>query len=480
MAGSVASTPTYALQPANQQVTLPSNYMAPGSFDFTNQYLPDTEAAQAARYGNRTIAGMLYQTGAESPFVSDVVTWGEQGRLHTKYINCTSGSAVNSDTATITVSDTLDPAGDGSIAVRVGDVVYIYANDGTGYNKATVTAVDLANGDFDVAYFVGTGQSFAIAVVCSVFITHSEWKKGTEGPTGSMESYPEIYNNTPLIIRDKYVVSGSDMAQIGWLQVLNEDGTSGGFFWHLQSTSDTMVRYNDKLEMAGLEAIPAEASSGVIAIAASSEVGNKGSEGVFYVVEERGNVYSGGVPSTLADFDSQIDRLDKQGAISQNALYVDRRMSLAYDDMLAQQNSYGVGGTSWGAFNNSSEMGLNLGFRDFRRGSYDFYKSDWKYLNDITTRGGMPNTSGSGRIYGMMIPMGSTNVYDQNMGAQMTRPFLHVRYRQSATEGRRYKSWVTGSAGGASTSTLDAMEISFLSERMLCTVGANNFFIYTA
>ena len=52
---------------------------------------------------------------------------------------------------------------------------------------------------------------------------------------------------------------------------------------------------------------------------------------------------------------------------------------------------------------------LNLGFTGFRRG-YDFYKSDWKYLNDPTMRGGL---TGTGAVNGMLVPAGSTTVYDQ-------------------------------------------------------------------
>jgi hypothetical protein len=124
-------------------------------------------------------------------------------------------------------------------------------------------------------------------------------------------------------------------------------------------------------------------------------------------------------------------------------------------------------------------MALNLGFTGFRRG-YDFYKSDWKYLNDPTMRGGLSQTAGSGAIDGLLVPAGSTSVYDQILGKNAKRPFLHVRYRASETEDRRYKTWITGSAGGAQTSGLDAMEVHFLSERAVCTLGANNFFIFEA
>ena len=152
---------------------------------------------------------------------------------------------------------------------------------------------------------------------------------------------------------------------------------------------------------------------------------------------------------------------------------MDRQFGFDIDDMLAAQNSYGVGGTSYGLFYNDMDMALNLGFKGFTRG-YDFYKTDWKYLNDPTMRGGI----NAGKINGMLVPAGSTTVYDQILGKNAKRPFLHVSYRASETEDRRYKTWVTGSAGGAATSSLDAMEVHFLSERAVCTLGANNFFIF--
>ena len=54
--------------------------------------------------------------------------------------------------------------------------------------------------------------------------------------------------------------------------------------------------------------------------------------------------------------------------------------------MATQNNGTGGTSTSWGVFNNSESMGLNLGFTSVRRGSYDFYKKDWKYLNAFDGR----------------------------------------------------------------------------------------------
>jgi len=467
----VLPSPGFQLQPSAEQVPLSTNYIT--NFNFLNQYLPDTYEKEFERYGNRTVASFLRMVGAEMPSNSDMVKWAEQGRLHTKYVNCDSSAAAAADSATITVADT----GVTAIAIRAGQTVFISDNATGLSNKGIVTSVNTAANTFVVAYYEGGGQTFSGTAILSVWVYGSEFKKGTVGMIGSLEAEDEFFSNSPIIIKDKYAVSGSDMAQIGWVEVTTENGATG-YLWYLKSEHETRLRFEDYLETSMIEAVPAETGSGVANAGLNPVYGNKGSEGVFYVVNNRGNVWGGGNPTTLADFDAIISRLDKQGSIEENVIFVNRAFSFDIDDMLSAQNSYGAGGTSYGLFQNDKEMALNLGFTGFRRG-YDFYKSDWKYLNDPTMRGGLPTgTSASGTVTGLLVPAGSTTVYDQILGKNAKRPFLHVRYRASETEDRRYKTWITGSAGGAQTSDLDAMEVNFLSERCVCTLGANNFVLF--
>ena len=469
MASALLSNPTFALQPSAEQVALQTNYIT--NFDFLNQYLPDTYEKEFERYGNRTIASFLRMVGAEMPSNSDQIKWAEQGRLHIKYTSCTSAAAAAASTATFTVADT----GVTYIAIRVGQTLMIQNNSSGVFNKAIVTAVPSAT-TFTVAYYETAGQAFAVSTACTVFIYGSEFKKGTNGMVGSLESEDDIYSNNPIIIKDKYAVNGSDMAQIGWVEVTTENGATG-YLWYLKSEHETRLRFEDYLETSMIEAVPAAASSGAVA------AGFIGSQGIFYVVNSRGNVWGGGTPTTLSDWDSIVSRLDKQGAIEENVVFVNRGLSFDIDNMLAQLNGYAAGvasqSASYGLFDNDVDMALNLGFTGFRRG-YDFYKSDWKYLNDPTMRGGLSSAAATatGTITGLMVPAGSTSVYDQIMGKNAKRPFLHVRYRASEAEDRRYKTWITGSAGGAATSDLDAMEVNFLSERCVCTLGANNFVLF--
>jgi hypothetical protein len=457
MAGSLLGT--YDLQPSSKKATLQSNYLT--NFDFMNQYLPDTMEKEFGRYGDRSIGSFLRNMSAEIPSNSDLIKWSEEGRLHTKYTGVATTGAVSSGAQTFDI-------GTGTCVFRVGQTVILSSASANKLDKGIITALPTAD-TFTVAYYTATSPGFSHTTSDIIaFVYGSEFKKGTNGMQGSLEAETEIFEVKPVIIKDKYEIAGSDMAQIGWIEVEGDDGL--GYLWYLKSKHETRLRFEDYLEMMMVEHVETASGSG-----AATALGTaSGSQGLFSAIEERGNVWSGGVPSALSDFDVILNRLDKEGAIAENTLFLNRTFSLEVDDMLAAQNSYGVGGTSYGLFDNDQEMALNLGFTGFRRGGYDFYKSDWKYLNDATLRGGLVG----GAVNGVLVPAGSTNVYDQVLGQNTTRPFLHVRYRETANENRKYKTWITGSAGGAQTSDLDAMEVHFLSERALCTLGANNFVIF--
>lgn len=466
MAGTINASPGVDLTPSSVQSTLSTNYIT--DFDFLNQYLPETDKNEFEGYGNRTITGFLRNVGtAEIPFASDLIKWSEQGRLHTKYTTVTPVSATAAD------DQVLFDIGATNCNFRLGQVVFLSNNaGGTSYKGIVIPSGTTDLTRFKVALYNAAGIAAGdVSAVFTAFVYGSEFQKGTAGMVGSLTPEVRIFDVKPVIIKDRFEISGSDMAQIGWIEVSSENGANG-FLWYVKAEAETRLRYEDQLEMMSVEHVEAAAGSGALAYLSSGSTPSAGSQGLFASIEERGNVWSGGNPSTMADFDTVIERLDGQGSIAENTLFINRQFSLDLDDMLASQNSYGVGGTSYGMFNNDSDIALNLGFTGFRRGSYDFYKSDWKYLNDATLRG---NLNG-GSVNGVLVPAGTTTVYDQVLGSNAKRPFLHVRYRMVNNENRKMKSWITGSAGGASNSDVDAMFVNYLSERALCTLGANNFF----
>jgi|TARA_B110001452_G_scaffold93333_1_gene76977 hypothetical protein len=455
------------LTPRPTQTLFNDNYLTLTDLDFTQQFLPEVYEKEVERYGNRTISGFLRMVGAEMPMASDVVVWSEQGRLHIAY-----------DPVVITATTVVIP-GDANNAstnlIGPGATIVVSSDTGLAVQKAYVQSVGAANaGTGDVTLTVaGYAGALTAQNAGKVFVYGSEYAKGTSNAGTSVDAAFEQFNNKPIILRDKYAVNGSDTAQIGWVEVTTEAGTSG-YLWYLKSEHEARIRFEDQLEMSMIEA---EKAANPIAVAAGNNFGGgstiSGSDGLFSALENRGLVYTdadfGAAGSGLEDFDAILQELDKQGAIEENMMFLDRSTSLGIDNMLAAQNSYGTGGTSYGVFENSEDMALNLGFSGFRRGSYDFYKTDWKYLNDATTRGLV------GDVEGVIVPAGTSTVYDQALGQNISRPFLHIRYRASEADDRKMKSWITGSVGGNYTSDEDAMNVHFLSERCLCVQAANNF-----
>ena len=480
--------------PSSQKQTLSTNYIdftSTATAGWAQQYLPDLMEKEAEVFGKRTISGFLNQVGAEEAMTSDQVVWSEQSRLHISVKGTVIVSGSTNGTFTVTSDIDGNVSGDGyTVAdhgVRTNDIVLIAS-------AGIVTQCLVVDSDtaviqvepFDKAdltgHATGTGAS-------TLLVVGSEYAKGTsyldgngsaaDSRTPANEATFKSFTNKPIILKDYYEISGSDASRIGWVEVSTEEG-AGGYLWYLKAEADTRARFTDYLEMAMLESVVGSNSTVVDTTLGAAADGGVGTQGLFAAITDRGNITSGvtgvNAATDLAEFDAILAEFDNQGAIEENMMFVNRATSLAMDDMLASMNSYGAGGTSYGVFNNSEDMALNLGFSGFRRGSYDFYKSDMRYLNDKATRGGINAAATTAAIRGVIVPAGVSSVYDEMLGKNMKRPFLHVRYRASQTDDRRLKTWTTGSVGAA-TSALDAMQMHFLSERCLITQGANNFML---
>jgi hypothetical protein len=436
------ANPGIKLTPTATKEILSTNYLDASDFNFTNQFLPELYEKEFARYGNQSLKGFLERMGQEMPIQSDLIKWSEEGRLRPVGVEITRvGNLFTLEGHPFRKNDT------------------IILNDGTEENKAIVTTVDAdtftALPTTAAGFTIGTDEIKA-------FTYSNEYRKGTNGREESLEAQPDIFENKPIIIKELDEVNGSDMTQVGWIEVEGENGN--GYLWYLKSRAQSRQRFDDYIEMGMIEGVSYENGS------AAAAAGFTGTEGFFEAVEQ-GNVFSG-VITTLADVDEILARLNRQGAISEYIMMNDFDQDRALDYLLAAQNSYGVGGTSYGAFNNSEDMALNLGFTGFKVAGFEIYKSQWKYLDDPTARGLF---EGAQAINGVLCPSGTKTVRDEVLGANATMPFLHVKYRKSATEDRRYKLWTTGSAGNASNSDLDANQLHCLTERGLCTMGRSNF-----
>ena len=483
----------------------PGNYVDVFGFDNAPQStdLPQIYEREVTIYGNRTLMGFLRMIGSEMPTNSQQIRWAEQRRLHVFY-NRVRRVGANTSTFDIYASDAAVTVGDDVIAahaVREQDKVLLGRTDGVGSAILCIVTDVTAAGRVTLNAYTGADdaqfdglQAVNTTVVqdLSILVVGSEFGKASDSRDRIIQPEYDTYTNSTVIMRDTYAVNGTDANQIGWVEVADENGVQGKY-WYVKGKSETMTRWNDYLETAILEDRKPATGSTVTAgkQATNTTVAQtgtaraqltSGSEGLFEAIENRGNVATGGFASSngpgtiagtnfLSDLDRIVDVLDAEGNIEENLFYLGRDQSLNFDDGMAAQNNNGANNTAWGLFNNSEKMGLSFGFSSVRRGSYDFYKKDWKYLNQVDGRGSF------GGVSGVSVPMGTKSVYDQ-YGANLSMPFATINYLAAPNHSRQNMSWAHGGLAPTPTSGVDELRLEFLTERCLCLKGANNFILF--
>ena len=377
--------------PSVSRVATTTNYTNIINFAQTanTPFLPETLDKKVKRFGNRSISGFLSKMAAEYALQSDIIRWTEDNRLHLKATGVRRIAGTGT-TATATDFGLTFAANHG---FRIGQTLILVKTEGTNAGAEVKARISTITGTGGVTVTVqpyaaslqGLGASITEDITAIIY--GSEFEKGTAGMAGSLETTYVDRSNNPIILKDKYSVSGSDVAQIGWIEVSDVNGDGGhGYLWYLQSEMDQRARFMDYIETSMIEAVPSVGTT----TGTAGGAGFSGSRGLFYELETYGNTFTGGFSdfsgangtgttdspaARLESFDNILKQLDTQGNIEENSLYLNRDQSLAFDNLLGNQSDYNNtgGGPSWGSFMNQKDMALNLGFSGVRRGEYDFY-----------------------------------------------------------------------------------------------------------
>jgi len=405
-------------------------------------------------YGDQGITGMLKLTGAISSGGSaDQVEWFEASRRHKTiaFSNVTESNDVLSFTIGATNINKYDVFMDANTGVR-----YIAQASST---STTLTAVALS----DDAISVPSTTSGNLIILGNMY------PQGSDQPSYFMESEITRKKNPFAIVKGRHQVNGSQATNIGWVNL-----GGGEYRWFMYAEQEARKRFEDQREMIMLFG---EQNDGAGNAAAALSPDIAGSDGYVTAVEAGGIVVSNANANPMdsfAEFDDLILLLDKQGAPSEYAMYLNRKQDLAIDDMLASGIATSVtAGLSgqFGAFNNDADMAVKLGFKSFTRGGYTFHKHDWKLLNDPTLMGA------TNFLQGAMVPL--TQVADARTGVKA--PALSMYYKEANGYSREMEHWVTGGGvlghnnnGDAGT---DVATFHYRSEIALVTRAANQHVI---
>ena len=445
--------------------TAPDKYISLG--DLLKYNKPDNRDLLIQTYGDQGITGFLQLTGAtRSAGTSDEVQYWEEGRLH-KTVTISAGGIDNSATSSSATGHfTVAGYTEGTDQpVRLNDVLM-----SPGGQRLVVVGLDDTAEEIDLVTMDGEPLELEDSATKCIVIGNI-YAQGTGQPNEFYQTDVTKRVNPFLITKETYHVNGSQATNIGWINVGN-----GDYRWYVKGEMDTRKRFMNQREMMMLfsqkVADTATANEDNITIDGGKVTG---SEGYFAAIEDRGITTTGtfGSGAGLADIDEIIFELDKQGAPSEYAMYVDNVTSLNIDDMLAQGlATVGNGNTTaglagqFGAFNNDPNMAVNLGFKSFSRGGYTFHKHDWKLLNDPTLLGAF-----SSKPYkGAMVPM--AQVADAKTGVKA--PALEMNFKEANGYSREMEHWVEGGGVlGFKTNDEDVAKFHYRSECNLITRAAN-------
>lgn len=422
-------------------------------YNFADQFFPHLKHELIRIWGNQNITGFLETFSMEEMLVADTAYWSEDGRRRRLHEGVTrSGN-------TFTFNDH---------SIRLNDYIIVSDITGDELEYGLVTAVAGDGNSFTAQYEGGASWTVGTSGLL-IWAVGSEFQKGTAGKARALTRELTIYNTSPVIKKDMYEETGSNIPNIAW--VYDPDNNP---YWYIMEEQEAMFRFLDACESQLLVQSFVANDSGL------NTAGYKGTQGLFPAIRARGNNFEGFI-STVSDMDDIVRRFDKVNGQQYNAMFLSTNHSLEIDDTLSEINQYDANAANFGIFGNaeSKDLIMNLGFKGFYRGGYEFYKQTWKFLKDAT----MFNPDNFGNAHknnGIMLPLGQTAIRNEIEGNIIERvPFLTILYKGKEGYSRKLVTTFHGSQlVPDATDTNDVYGIDWLSESCLRPAGMIRWMIF--
>lgn len=436
------SSPAVRFTPSVTKTPTAQNYLDLADMTYLKNELPAFISKSIyQRYGSQELDTFIERKGLKMALASDVATWMEEDRL----TQLATGVARTGDVFTLA-----------SHTFRVGEILTAFDATGAVLKKGRISATTSTT--FTVSCGTGTwGALGTTALVC--YTGTSEFLKGSAGMQESLNTTYQQFTARPTIVKDMVTENRTNLTQDSWVTAKAPDGTTGNL-WYDVNKNGCEARFRNAREISHFDS--ENWTDDLLA------AGYKGREGLLAKMGT-GNVYAGGI-TTLADAKAMVNRLEKQGAIVDNTIYGNTDFNFGIDAFLAAQN---VNGQAFGVFDNAENMELNLSFKGFQLGGYNFNYSALRYLNDPLGHGARVGVT---KTAGFLLPNASQSVKDVLTGKQSIKPMLHVLYRAKGSLNRDYEMVVRDWAGG--TSLTDTVTTEFQSEQCTVLIGSNNTILF--
>jgi hypothetical protein len=442
--GAIAATPAVRYVPSATKVPTAANYLDLSDINYGNHQMPDMDKNLNQRYGSQMIDGWFEKTGRKSSYASDVITWTEEDRL----TQLATGVARTADVFTLA-----------DHTFRVGEIIQAFLPDGSISRQGRISATTSTT--FTASCGDAAGWAALGSASISCFADMSEFRKGSAGMQESLNTKYQQYTTRGSITKEMVSENRTNMTQISWLKATdNASGATLGYIWYDVNRDNTERRFKNKRESANFNS--KEWSGDLLA------AGYKGREGLIAGMAQ-GNIFSGFI-TDRASAENMIDRLEKQGQLRDNVIYGTTAFCFAQDKFLSETNQIGL---SYGAFNNSASMALDLSFQGYCLGGYEFGYSTLQYLKEATAQGAI---IGVNKVNGFLIPSASQSVTDPLEGTTSIRPMIHVRHRAYGSMNRDYELVVRDWKEG--TSLTDTITTEFQSEQATVLIGRNNTILF--
>ena len=128
------------------------------------------------------------------------------------------------------------------------------------------------------------------------------------------------------------------------------------------------------------------------------------------------------------------------------------------------------GAVSYGTFNSSQDLAVNMQFSSFKRGNYVFHKKTYDLFNYQKTLGAVGHEFPDIAI---VIPSGDT----VEAKTKMKVPSLRMNYLQGKGNGysRDMEEWLTGGANGVYNTDVDEVNVHYRAHRGFEGFAPNRF-----